>query len=251
MFSTARKYMEGHRLELFFMRLWIKLCWLIPVVLELLLRFVLPQSFLVKNSGRAMLLLVIFAANRFLVSPAHSGYYSACYRVACRAPQPALLRTFFAAYRHPFIAIKWQLKWDVFRLLGFILCGLPGAFLLALGAVEITYSSQMLFGVSGGLLLITGCFAFWVVLQRLQLFRYQQYRYKSFLFALKDIFSRTQGLWDKLLKPTLFCVLVFPVSFLFRSKLHVSRAIILHRLPPLRKKVRFCHKIQSRVAEKT
>jgi hypothetical protein len=251
MFSTARKYMEGHRLELFFMRLWIKLCWILPVVLELFLRRFLPSQYLAQSGGRTVLLAIGFLFNRFLLSSAHCGYFSACYRVACRTAPPSLLRGFFAAYRHPIQAMKWQLKWDVFRLLGFLICGLPGGFLLILGARETSYLSQIWIGGCGACLLLIGSLYFWVLLQRVQLFRYQQYRYKSFLYAIYDMFVRTRSQVNVLLKPAVFCTLLFPISFLFRTKSHVFRAIFLHRLPPFKKKVTVYRKIQNRALKKT
>jgi hypothetical protein len=218
-------------------------------------RRILPYALLSLPWVQALLLTGSVLCNRLLLAPAYAGYYTVCYRLVSGTCVTPLFGCVWGAYRHPLKAMKWQLKWDAFRVIGCFTCIAPGTFLWIWGMGQTTYLTQVMLQVSGGLFAFAGILLFSALLQRLCLFRYQQYRYQGFLFALWDVFRRSKGNTNRLLRCVGWYVRWFPLCLcpfcLAGPMLHLSRAKILYGLPSLQPKVMRSRKTDTRVLWKT
>lgn len=215
------------------------------------MRRFIPREFLSHSWAQALLLTGSVLCNRFLLAPAYTGYYTVCYRLVSGTCITPLFHCVLGAYRHPLKAMKWQLKWDAFRLIGYFTCIAPGVFLWMWGMGQTGYFTQVTLQISGGLFAFVGALLFFALQQRLCLFRYQQYRYQGFVSAVWDVFRRSKGNSNALLKCVCryikwlpFCFCPF---FLAQPLLHLSRAKILYALPSLQPKVIRNRKTDTRV----
>ncbi len=250
MLKIGRACLRGYRMEMVVIQLWITLCWLLPVALELLLRRAMPGVLLQRPWCQVVLLVGSFLLNRLLLAPAHCGYYERCHRLAlkregdlaatCELPVEfgtdfgGGMRSFFREYRHPVQALKWQLRWDMLRCLGYFVALFPGLFLVAIGAVDPDAVWQATVGGSGIFLMVAGLMLMWLWLRRLTpvLYRYPQHRpfWKTLADAYRSTRHKTGKLtaaygWYYLLWP-LFCCPVLPL----RAAFFVQQASICQRL---------------------
>lgn len=200
MLKVGRKAIKGHRMELLIMELWICLCWLLPIVIELVVCRVVPSAPVWKTA----VLLGGYFLNRLLLAPAHTGYYACCRRLASSASKkaqtceiedlreeylaPTLLRCFFLDYTHPLASLKWQLKWDALRLGSCAVLLFPSFLFIAVGAGEETPLLQAVCGAGGVLFGVAGLLFLWLILCRLRPMLYYRPQYapftKQLLFAL-------------------------------------------------------------------
>lgn len=255
---------KGVRMQLYIMELWILLCWLIPVALELIVRRFVPSTF----RWQVITLVSSFLLNRLLLSPAHVGYYACCQKLAAgrhaniavtceiydlrtAAPSKTLLRGFFGVYRHPVQALKRQLRWDAMRLSLYTLAGFPGLLLICLGGQEQNTQMQALIGGSGVLLGAVGLLLAWVLLRRLQTALYRD----PFMIAVSiwwHAFKQTRGMTGVLLRQYVRSIPLLLVPFsLQRFVLHTQIAVSLKKHPPVEHGKKYSQIFHTRVLRET
>lgn len=211
MFKHAKECVKGHRAELVIMQLFMVVCWLIPIALELLLQRFVPLS----PQGQTLLLTGSFFLNRLLLAPAKTGYYACCRRLAAvstptavtseiedlrdELTAPTLLSCFFLDYRHPLQSVKWQLRYDAFRFIVFSVCLFPALLFIAVGAREETPLLQAVCGGGGILCGVVGVLCMCLLLLRLRPALYRRPQYGSFWKVLYKAMQITRGRLGELL----------------------------------------------------
>ncbi len=192
MLKRGQNCIQGYRTALVVIQLFRAVCWLIPIALELFLRRILPLT-VPWESG---LLVGSYLLNRILLAPANTGYYACCRRLASitnaiaatseiedlreEMTAPTLLACFFLDYRHPIKSVKWQLRYDAFRFVGFVTFTFPAIVFVAVGARG---ESPLLQAVClGGAILcgVVGVFLYYLLLLRLRPMLYRRPQYGSF-----------------------------------------------------------------------
>ncbi len=242
MFKRGRECIKGHRAELVIMQLFIAVCWLIPIAVELLLRRFLPATMLWQH----LLLVGSFFLNRLLLAPAHTGYYACCRRLAVvtnptavtseiedlreELTAPTLLSCFFLDYRHPIKSIKWQLRYDAFRFALFTVCVFPAVLFIAVGAGEETLLLQAVCLGGGILFAVIGAFCAWLIMLRLRPMLYRRPQYGSFLGQLYKALQISRGHTVELLSMSIKYIpfaLAFQLPFVgLRAAILVEEAIL-------------------------
>ena len=249
MLKIGRACVRGHRMEMTVMRLWIVLCWLIPVALELTLRRWVLGDLLVHSSVQAALLSGSFLLNRLLVAPAYCGYYQRCHQLALQgrvnkavtreltAVPPVssggVLSAFFREYRHPIRAMKWQLRWDALRLIGYGLALFPGLFLLAVGAKDEQAVWQAAFGGAGVLLMIAGLLFMWCWRRRLIPVLYRRPQEKPFWSVMGEAYRSTRRKTGTFIRPYGWYFLLLPLFWCpvlpFHAAFRIEQAAVSQR----------------------
>lgn len=272
MLKTGRACLRGHRMEMIVIQLWISLCWLLPVALELTLRRLLPDALLMRREIQAALLGGSFLCNRLLLAPAHSGYYARCHQLALESgenlaatcelvalgpgvPSSTGMRSFFREYRHPLRALKWQLRWDLLRLCGYFAAIFPGLFLFAIGAWDTSQLWQAALGGGGILLAAAGLMLMWWLLRRLTPALYRHPQDMPFYRVLSDSVRRTRRRTGAILAPYGWYFLLWPLfccPFLpWRAAFYTEQAALCQRLRAPERKQKSAHLFHTRVLQKT
>ncbi len=174
--------LKGVRAQLYIIEFWLWLCWLLPVALEMTARRLLPPN----DKWQVVTLVSGFLLNRLLLGAAHEGYYAVCRKLAATrrrrtsdtceiynlhtaTGRDSMVRTFFAAYRHPLAACKRQLYWDAFRLLVYAAVLLPPLLLVAVGSDQVYTHAQALLAAAGAMFGIVGVFGARWLIRRLRI----------------------------------------------------------------------------------
>ena len=251
MLKRGRACIQGHRKELLFIQLFMLLCWLIPIAAELFFRRLLPPTIL----WRTLLLFCSFLLNRVLLAPAHTGYYACCRRLAATGEPtaktgeienlrdemlaPTLPSCFFWDYRHLLKSVKWQLRWDIFRLAVFAVCLFPALLFLAMGAGEEMPLLQAVCLGGGVLCGVVGLFVAFLVLLRVHPVLFLRPQYKPFWQSIGDGFKASKGHHSAVLfllvKHIPFTVLFWCPFAFFRVFLLTEQAKIFGTAPYIRK----------------
>ncbi len=250
MLKMGRACVHGHRMEVTVIQLWILLCWLIPVALELTLRRWVLSELLSHRVVQAALLGGSFLLNRLLLAPAHLGYHQRCHQLALqkRADKAATcelpavtpsglsdtgMRAFFREYRHPIRAMKWQLRWDALRAGGYFIALIPGLLLLAIGARDTAAVWQATLGGGGFLLMIAGLLLMWWWLRRLTPVLYRRPQDRPFWSAIGDAYRSTRRKTGALIRPFGWYFLLWPLFICpvlpFRAAFYTEQAALCQR----------------------
>ncbi len=249
MLKIGRACVRGHRMEMAVIRLWILLCWLIPVAAELILRRWVLGDFLAYRSAQAALLSGSFLLNRLLLAPAHLGYCQRCHQLALgyRADTAATceltavpvgvpggaLSAFFREYRHPIRAMKWQLRWDAFRLIGYGIALFPGLILLSVGSKDTGAIWQASLGGSGLLLMIAGILLIWCWHRRFTPVWYRRPHERPFWEAMGEAYRSTRRKTAALVSPYGRYFLLLPLFWCpvlpFHAAFHIEQAALCQR----------------------
>ncbi len=266
MFKQTEKYLRGHRMEIYIMRLWMIGCRLLPVVTELVIRRFL--SFTV--GGYTLALLLAFGLNRMLLAPATTGYYACCLRLARKGEKdgntcpiedlqtemqmPTLLKCFLWDYRHPWISFKWLLKWDIFRFIVYFVCCVPGLAIIVFGAKEEGWL-QLAFGSGGALLCLVGLLCAVLIRVRIQPMLFVRPQYDGFLRGMLRAFRQTKGCTGGLLYTRMAWVkygfLPWIPFFLFRTACYVQQAALYVRSKTLQNASKSSYHFHTRVLRDT
>lgn len=263
MYKVGKFLLRGHRREMYFLQLWMLLCWLIPVAVELLAyRYVLPL--VTWQYTDVCIFIGSILLNRLLLAPAYCGYHTCCQQLACAAHTSTavtcelvgnwqgggtLLRTFFSSYRHPLKLLRRQLYWDIFRL---CVCGI-GAFggicLLIYGGGITEPLIQFFCGMGGVFLAVLGTLSAAIFCRMFVPAVYLPYAYRGIFSAMWHTCRRVWRYRFLCLKYQVVAVLLYPVwrcpLTLWGTAFDVGYALLWQSLPAPQSKM--CAKFHTRV----
>ncbi|MBP3381976.1 MAG: hypothetical protein J6L00_04930 [Clostridia bacterium] len=247
MLKQGRECVKNHRAELVIIQLFMVVCWLIPIVAELVAQRFVPTT----AQWRTVLLLGSFFLNRLLLAPARTGYYACCRRLAVvtvptavtseiedlrdELTAPTLLSCFFLDYRHPWKSLKWQLRYDLLRFVLFSGFVFPAFLFIAVGAREETLLLQAICGGGGILCGLVGILCAYLVLLRLRPALYRRPQYGGFWKVLHKARHITRGRVGELLflyvKSIPFALIFWCPFVCFRTALLTQEAMLFAKPP--------------------